>query len=253
MSSRNKKIGTYDVTNFSIREMTECGRVLRSIGKYDSSMAEVADRIVRHLYNGLVDMEGNRACRLVRFYKTHPYGELDEELQVFALTKLGGYPAFHDMKCLVLLATAGDEADWNSPETSRNHKVIPLPGEEAIRQAPMIMSLITQLGIDISSVLKTDPRFIPDMERLTYNVFYVRGALGSPSIPAQEEFVVPYGIKSVAGFGGLLPGGDMFAVSMFFRVTVPEEAVDLFKILSLNVKVAVLPFETAVFSNTARL
>ncbi len=211
-------------------------------------MAEVADRIVRHFYNGLVDSEGRRVCRLVRFYKTHAYGDLDEELQIYALARLEGYPAFNDMKCLVLLASAGDEPDWNSPAKSRNHKVIPLTGEAA-RQAPMITSLIAQLGIDINSVIKPDPRFVPRVEQPTYNFFYVPAALGSSLIPAQNEFVVPYRIKSAAGFGGLLPGGDMFAVNMFFSAPVPQEAVDLFKVLSLNVKVAVLPFEKSVFSN----
>ena len=56
------------------------------------------------------------------------------------------------------------------------------------------------------------------------------------------EFVVPFGIKSVLGFGGVLPPGDLFAVIMFSRVPVPRETADLFRNLALSVKLAILPF-----------
>ena len=42
-------------------------------------------------------------------------------------------------------------------------------------------------------------------------------AAGSPYIPAQEDFVQPVGIRSVLGFGGMLPGGDIFVVILFSR------------------------------------
>jgi hypothetical protein len=73
-------------------------------------------------------------------------------------------------------------------------------------------------------------------------------ALGNPYIPAQRDFIIPYGIRSILGFGGLLPSGDMFAVPMFFKVPVSREVADLFRPLSLNVKVAILPFESTVFA-----
>ena len=62
-------------------------------------------------------------------------------------------------------------------------------------------------------------------------------------IPAQENFVVPYGIKSVVGFGGVLPSGNLFAVILFCRVAVPRAAADNFKSLALDVKTAVQPLE----------
>lgn len=247
MDMQSKALTTYDVTNFTLREMTQCGKIMRAIGEGADSLEAVAGRIVNHFYGSLVDGKGERACSLVRFYKTHAYGELDGELQEFARGMLGGLPAPTDMKCLVLLATAGEEAAWNSRKTSRGHKAIPLPSEEAVSQAPMVSNLITQLGLSVGQVIKPDPGLLLDMSQRSFNVFFVPRALGSPYIPAQREFIIPYGIESVLGFGGLLPAGDMFAVILFLKIPVSEEIADLFKALSLNVKMGILPFEKRVF------
>jgi hypothetical protein len=241
----------YDMTHFTIREMTECGKALRKMGAGARSMEEAAGRIVRHLHDNLIDGQtGLRACSLVRFFKTHPYERLDAELQGFARNMCGGDPASPDMKCLVLLASAGEMPEWNSRKNSTGHKAIPLPSEETVNQIPMIRNLIKQLGISVSSVIKPDPKIILDMEQRTYNVFYVPDALDSPYIPAQREFVIPCGIRSVLGFGGVFPSGEIFAIIMFLKVPVSNELAGLFKPLSLNVKLAVLPFIDAVFTET---
>lgn len=248
MNTPNDSPAAYDITHFTIREMTECGKVLRKCGEGATCMEETSNRIVRHLYDNLVDGEtGDRACALVRFFKTHGYGQLDNELQNYARNMLGSQTAIPEMKCLVLLATAGEKKEWESRKSSNGHKAIPLPSETAVEQIPMIRNLINQLGISVSLVVNPDPKLLLDMEQRTYNVFHVLEALGSPYIPAQKEFVIPYGIKSVLGFGGLLPSGDMFAVIMFLKVPIAKEAADLFKTLALNIKMAVLPFEKAVF------
>lgn len=238
----------FDIANFTIREMTVCGKILRAIGNGAASMEEVAGKIVGHFYDSLIDgRTGSQACSLVRFYKTHFCENLDPELQGFAKGLMGDNPVMPRMKCLVLLATSGENPQWKSRKISKGHRAIPLPSEEAVRQAPMISNLIRQMGLDVSVVVRPDPKLLLDIEQKTFNVFYVPEALGSPYIPAQKDFVIPYGIKSVIGFGGLLPAGDMFAVIIFFKVAISPEVAELFKPLSLNVKMAVLPFEKAVF------
>jgi len=250
----NEKSVAYDLTNFTIRDMTACGKALRTTGNGAKSMEETAHRIVHHLYENLTSgHSGNRACALVRFFKTHTYEKLDPELQGFSRDILGNSPALPDMKCLTLLATVGENPEWNSRTTSKGHKVIPLPGEQAIRQIPMIQNLIAQLGLNASMVIKPHPEFLLDAEQKTYNVFYVPDAIDSPYIPAQREFVVPYGIKSVLGFGGVLPSGDIFAIITFLKVQITKEVADLFKTLALNVKIAVLPFENVVFTQNGKV
>ena len=82
----------------------------------------------------------------------------------------------------------------------------------------------------------------------TFNVFHVAEAVGSPSIPAQQDFVIPAGIRSCLGFGGMLPRGDLFALIMFSRVSIPYKTAAMFKTLSLSVKSAILPFESKVLA-----
>jgi hypothetical protein len=111
----------------------------------------------------------------------------------------------------------------------------------------MIVNLFRQLGISVGRFINPDPEYLLDMSQTSFNVFHVPEALGSPVIPGQLNFVIPYGISSVLGFGGVLPSGEMFAVNMFFKVAVTHETAQLFKFLSLNAKIALLPFENLVF------
>ena len=239
----------YDVSNFTIRDMTECCKVVRTIGKGAKNMEEVANSIVNHLYVNLIDgQSGKKACSLVRFFKTHTFEKLDPELQNFSKNMAGNTPVFPETKCLTLLATVGENPAWNSRKTSKGHRAIPLLSEQMVHQTPMIKNLITQLGLNIGMIIKPDPRFLLDKNTRMYNVFCVPEAPGSPCIPAQKEFVIPYGIKSVIGFGGMFPSGDIFAIIMFLKFPVIKEVADLFKILAQNVKIAVLPFENMVFA-----
>jgi len=76
-------------------------------------------------------------------------------------------------------------------------------------------------------------------------VFHVPVARGSAYIPAQEEFVIPCGVSSVLGFGGLLPSGNLFATIMFSKVPISEEVALLFRPLTLSAKIALLPHDGA--------
>ena len=106
----------------------------------------------------------------------------------------------------------------------------------------MIAQLISQFGIEMGSVLSPDPSVIVDLERRSYNSFYIADAVGSPYIPAQHDFVVPYGVKSVVGFGGVLSSGDLFAVILFSKVSIPRETAESFSGLAASAKEAVQPF-----------
>jgi len=253
MSCQNQESITYDIRNFTIREVTECGRALRTMGAGAASMEAAAGRIVRYLYDTLIDGQtGERACSLIRFFKTQAYEGLDDALKAFALNMLRENTFFPGMKCLTLLGTAGENEEWNRRGASKGHRAIPLPSEEVVHQIPMMRNLIKQLGLSVNSVVKPDPALLLDMDQKTYGVFFVPKALGSPYIPAQKEFVIPYKIKSVMGFGGMLPSLDMFVIIMFLKIPVSRETADLFKNLSLNIKLAVLPFENQVFTHPGK-
>ena len=107
-----------------------------------------------------------------------------------------------------MLGTTGEREAWCSRETSVGHRTIPLPSAEVVASIPMIAQLLVQLGLEVNAVLRPDPAVVLELEQRTYNVFFVENAVGSPYIPAQDQFVLPYRIRSVLGFGGLLPSGN---------------------------------------------
>ena len=234
---------SFDLTAFRLSDMVECAAHARTLGEGVDSMEEVASRVVEFLYGSFRDpATGLNACPLVRFFQTQAYGEIPNDFRAAADRSFPNRASAPSMTCLVLLATRGDEPAWNDPRASRDHLAIPLPSEEIVGQAPMISQLIKQLGLPIDAVIRPDSNFLLEAQQTSFNIFHVSEALGSPYIPAQSSFVAPYGIRSVLGFGGILPTGNLFATIMFARVSIPPETAALFRTLALNVKLALLPF-----------
>lgn len=240
----------YDLARFGLSDLTQMGASLRRLPAGACSMEEVAGRIVRTLHEEL-GSEGSaqRACTLVRMFVTTPFSRLDDEQRRFASSLLGETAPSPEMKCLTLLATAGDRPEWNERRRSAGHLALPLPSAESVSRSPMIAQLIRQLGVEVGPLLSPDPRLLMDGRQHSFNVFHVEQAAGSPFIPAQLAFVQPHGVESVLGFGGLLPPGELFATILFSRTPIGRETAELFRTLALNVKVALLPFAGArVFS-----
>lgn len=227
--------GAMDIADFSVGAMLRVGIAVRRILRDAESIEGSANLIVRYLYEHCVDATtGERNCALVRFYKTHRYGNLDRDLKEFADNLLGETPAWPDMRCLVLLGTAGDEPEWNSRQASQSHRAIPLPAASAVRAAPMIAHLIEDLGIDIDSIVSGAMPTRRTSAR-TYDVFHVERASGSPLIPAQD-FVERHRIASVVGFGGLLRSGELYAVILFSRPPVAASSAARFRTIALDIR-----------------
>jgi hypothetical protein len=180
---------------------------------------------------------------LVRCYKTHPFRGLDAGLQRFARGLLADEEPAPAMRCLTLLATVGDEPAWNSRLRSRAHRAIPLPSPEIVEKAPMISQLVRQFGLDIAEVVRPSPDVVRELGGKSYGVFHVERAAGSPYIPAQEDFVEPYGVRSVVGFGGSLRTGDLFAIVLFARVPISAAAAERFRMIALEAKSAFFLFK----------
>ncbi|MCU1244240.1 MAG: hypothetical protein JWN02_150 [Acidobacteria bacterium] len=232
-----------NLATFGFTEMMELRTKLRALGESTetATFEEAAQGVAGLLRSELVDGEGNPACALVRIYKTHPFSELPDDLKDFARAIEPSADSLHFLRCLVLVATDGTEPAWKSRHTSRSHKAIPLSSEQAVAEAPMVSQLIKQLGVNVATVLRPDPALLMDTRDKAQNVFYVPSALGSPFIVAQEEFVIPYKIVSVIGFGGMMASGDLVVAILFSTVPITPAAADQFKVIGLNFKLALLP------------
>ena len=236
----------HDLSRFALRDMIECGRSLRQAAGDAATMESAARAVVKYLYENLVDTEAgpeHRAgnCALVRCFKTHRFGQLPDALAEAARAAMTQRDPRADLPCLTLLATAGELPEWNDRRRSRGHAAIPLESVEIVERAPMIASLIRQMGLGIEAALYPDEQLILDADQHAFNVFHVEHARGDASIPAQREFVERYGIVSVLGFGGLLPSGDLFSVILFSRTRITRQTARLFRTIALGVKLALLP------------
>jgi hypothetical protein len=236
----------YDLDTFGLKEMTLCGAALRQSGVAAKSMEDTAGQMVKHLYAHLRH-DGKPGCALVRLYKTHPFGALGEDERRFAANLMKDQALTDQTRCLTLLATAGEHPTWNARATSNGHRAIPLPSEQVIAKIPMIAQLVHQLGLDASAVVRPNSGIIIDKDERTFNVFYVPDANGSPYIPAQD-FVSTYGVRSVLGFGGMLPDGNLFSLILFTKAFVPQESAEHFRTVALSAKLALIPFADRVFS-----
>ncbi|GAX59826.1 hypothetical protein SCALIN_C04_0314 [Candidatus Scalindua japonica] len=233
----------FDLTEFSLHDMSEVGDALQQLELKAKNIDELTDMVVQYFFDNLVDTRtGEKSSVLVRFFMTYPYSSLDVKLRQSVDKMLNGQPVDQDMKCLKLSATAGVKPEWNSTIYSKGHRVLPLQNKDMLKKNIMVHQFIDQMGMGISNVLNPDPKLSSELEGRVFNVYHVSEALGSPYIPAQKEFVVPFGVKSAMGIGGMLPTGNLFALLIFSKTKIPHNTANLFKNIALNVRMAVLPF-----------
>lgn len=220
------------------------GQQLRRCNARSNREDDAAECVAEYLYDVFRDPVTNSPnCALVRCFQTHPYVDLPEEVQAVARRALSGREPASGLRCLALLGTRGIEAGWNQPETSVNHRVIPLVDAAAVQGMPMVVRLLEQMGLEAADIVGPKTNLLMDASQYrNFGVFHVETALGSEHIPDQQTFIEEYGIRSVVGMGGLLPSGEIFAVLLFARVVISPEVAALFRTLALSVKLAFLPF-----------
>ena len=229
---------SFSLAHFGLKEMLRSGLDLRKGAGEAATLEELAQGVVRYFYDNCRTDDGGRECVLVRFYKTHTFGELPADLQAFARGSLDGAAPAPDLQCLTLLATAGEKPGWNARQASHGHQAIPLASVQMVDRAPMIAELIRAMGMDVTAVVSPAPELVRGMAGKTFNVFFVPEANGSPHIPAQD-FVRDYGVRSVLGFGGVLVTGEFYSVIIFARVAIPPESADRFRNVALDLKLAI--------------
>ena len=229
--------------SFSQKDMALCSAALRHLGQSAASIEEAAQRITAYWFTHFViDGTTDPACVLVRLFKTHPYGRLSQALRTVVDRQLDAPPP-PELACLTLLASSGIMPDWNDPARSARYRVIPLVGAHAQDTAPMLSRIVAHCRPQtVLAPPDTAPPLL-DPFATDYNTWYVPDARQSPDVPAQEDFVVPFGVRSVIGFGGRLDTGDVFAAVLFTKVPIPAECADRFKTFALSVKLALAPFD----------
>ena len=219
-----------DLGDFSLTETVRMAAAIRNLGGNASSTQNFANTLCRYLNDQFRDEAGMRQSALVRFYATLRLDELppaDEALVHEA--NPGGLPA--DTICLVLLAAAGTQPTWNDRTASQNTRVIALTDPAQFTALPVLNALMEQIGLEPSGVLRSwhDPA-VPKPER-RYGVFHVNDQTMAPDHPTYR-FSRKHHIKSLIGFGGGLPGGGLFGIAVYSRVSINAASAKKFQALA---------------------
>jgi two-component system, NtrC family, sensor kinase len=233
----------FDLEQFTLQDMTECGVALRKLGADALGMEDVAQRTVSYLFDTLIGRElGGNACALVRFFVTAPYGQLPQDVQ--ACVRKSDPAVQSSTPCLVLLGTRGIKPEWNDRRLADSHQAMPLNAADLSDRVPMVGELMLQLGRPMTKLeMRGRTRFLVDERLHNYNVLYAPDPINDCSLTTQEEFIAPNEIKSVVGYGGLLPSANSFAVILFLLLPMTHQAALAFRPFALNTKIALLSFD----------
>ena len=235
--------GCHDLTQFTLADMVQLGRSMRSLADGCGSVEGLARRVTTHLFDSLRGRDTHqRQSALVRCYLTVGADT------VHALT--GAQPPFahssdRSARYLSLVASRGLLPAWNDRRSSVGHKALALD-PAALRGTPMIAALLQQLGVTQENLSSSTPTGVTHPEDVHFGVLHVAEAVGSPQIPDQD-FVREHGVRSALGFGGLLPTGELFVVVMFLRVPVPASVAAMFRTVSLSLRLGLLELDQAPF------
>ena len=251
------RLQMFSIETFSLQDMTDLSAEIRELGAGARTQESVADRIVKHLYDGFtLTNSDEKAFALARFFISMSFRDLEPPLKRFVESRLAErHDIRPDSRCLTLLATHGEKPDWCDRAKSFDHRAIPIDSPDLATELPMIALLCKQFGVESNNfadlvlsnperqpqtITNADSDVVMDQDQSTFNVFFVQEALDSPYIYAQEQFVKPYGIHSVLGYGGILSAGQIFAVILFSRASIKREVAQRFKPLALSTKNALL-------------
>ena len=227
---------TVSLTTLSLVDVVRCIARVRELAARAVSIEAFAHGLMQCCQETFrVPRAGDPEIVLGRCFVMQPLSEVSAEVKEWL--KQGedrvGDPSTG--LCLSLMGSAGVVAGWNDPSRSSRYRAISIEADCFAGRFPMFAEIFRQIGLSIDK-----PHLGAGMNSgsagTACNVFSVPVALGSPYVPAQSEFVKPYGVRSVAGFGGWYGQGRYFLVVLFSRVSIPQPSVELLRLLALAVR-----------------
>jgi two-component system, NtrC family, sensor kinase len=235
----------YDLDRFTLKDMTECGATMRKLGDGCHSMEEVAQRSVSHLYQHLGSGDkSDRACVLAHFFVTQLFGDLTTGLQrvVHSATDI---TLVRETPCLTMLGSIGSKPEWcRSDGAYKAEDVLALPDPALSERYPVVAQLIARFDLPGAFSVPYNPDLFVEEPGRSYDVFYLPDVSKEAALfSTQEDFFHDHKIKSVVGFGGLLPSRNLFAIIVYSNVPISKQVALAFRPFALNTKIALLPFD----------
>ncbi len=184
-----------------------------------TSHEAASQAIVKRLFETCVAADGSAQLALVRIFRLTNVVDLPPDVHAMV--------GADEVRVMALTGTWGIETAWQHRSRSQGHQAIPISAIAVPEKIPMFQTVLTQMGIDIDHFYAT-AEIVTRSDTPYGGTFYIPDANG-PEIPAQKEFVEPYGIKSLVGFGGFIDTTDtMYLLYAFSRVPIIAEIAQAF-------------------------
>src|SRR5574340_27014 len=225
------------LTTLSLVDVARCVARVRELSSRASSIESFAQHLMQLFQETFrAPTGGHPEMVLSRCFVAQPFSEVAADVKSWLQLDQGRTTVQSSGLCLSLMGSAGVVDGWNDPSRSSRYRAIPVEADRFATRFPMFAEIFRQIGISIDK-----PRLGEGMNIASAgtgcNVFSVPVALGSPYVPAQNDFVKPFGVRSVVGFGGWYGQGRYFLVVLFTRVSIPQPSVELLRLLALSVRV----------------
>ncbi|MGH9073767.1 MAG: PP2C family protein-serine/threonine phosphatase, partial [Acidimicrobiales bacterium] len=231
----------FDLARFSLSDLVAYSASMRrAVPSQVETMSGAAQALVGHLRSSFAGQaSGQPAFVLVRLFLSEAYEELPDELRALATAQLGEEPAPSGLRCLTLLGSDGDLPAWRDRRASVAHQVFPVSSAAAVARAPMVAALLEGLRVPPGIVAPGAGAGSGEPGHEDFGVFHVPRAKCSSEVPDQD-FVTAHRVASVVGFGGLLPGRQLFGVVAFSRVEISHQTAQRFAMVAISTRLALL-------------
>jgi len=199
-----------NISNLSDKDAIDFGNnVLNEYRDAGLSFEETAQLLCQLLYDNFQHQDGRSAFVLTRIFRTFKTLDLPPDLRRLAYSGSEYY--------LALMGSYGKEEAWRDRRLSQSHQLM-----DAGNVSPMFQLAMKQLGI-IPGDLEQSLSQPLDMGDGLVPTFYVSNAVGSEFIPAQNDFVLRYGIESAVGLGTTFISSMSYLFIMFSRVKIDSQ------------------------------
>lgn len=196
---------------FSSEKIRDLGQtLLYRVRERANSFEDAAQLATEQIFNHFGKIDGRQPFALVRIFRITHYEHLPAELQPLA------DPQYENW--LALMGTTGVEPAWCDRHQSQSHKLLPTQGD----LTPMLQAAFEQIGLLEQPVPESND-FLQGTAVMN-RYFHVQEAPGSSYVPAQSEFVEPYGIQSVIGLGTRFLSTSAYFMIAFSTVPVDTDA-----------------------------
>ncbi len=226
------------LSELNLKDVSVISQTLKNVTKELLSSEEVCQKATKLLYNSFSDSKEKKEFALCRIFKSCSFYQLPPYLkETFRNNNK------KEAKYLTLVGTFGEKKDWCNIKSSKKHKAIPLTNIQRIQELPMVSALFNQIGFAIPQNKNVEEiKFLTNDDH-NFGLFLVEKAKGSTLIPDQKSFVIPYGIKSVLGFGGQFSTGDIFATLIFSKKRITAKKARLLQSLAPALKYSLIENE----------